>query len=258
MATIIYPSPIFGPVHSRRLGISLGINLLPADGKVCSFDCIYCECGFNEEHRPSLPLPTPAEVSQALEAKLRQMADEGQLPDVLTFAGNGEPTCHPRFAEIISDTIRLRDRYCPQAKVSVLSNSTMIHRPEVHDALMRVDNNILKLDTVDPLYINKVDHPAGTYDVEKIIERMKAFHGHLIIQTMFMRGECNGESVDNTGDEYVQPWLDAVNEIGPRQVMVYTIDRETPAQGLLKATPAQLDAIKQRVEALGIPCSASY
>ncbi|MBR1449042.1 MAG: radical SAM protein [Prevotella sp.] len=258
MATIIYPSPIFGPVHSRRLGISLGINLLPADGKVCSFDCIYCECGFNEEHRPSLPLPMPAEVSQALEAKLRQMADEGQLPDVLTFAGNGEPTCHPRFAEIISDTIRLRDRYCPQAKVSVLSNSTMIHRPEVHDALMRVDNNILKLDTVDPLYINKVDHPAGTYDVEKIIERMKAFHGHLIIQTMFMRGECNGESVDNTGDEYVQPWLDAVSEIGPRQVMVYTIDRETPAQGLLKATPAQLDAIKQRVEALGIPCSASY
>ncbi|MBQ8463403.1 MAG: radical SAM protein [Prevotella sp.] len=258
MATIIYPSPIFGPVHSRRLGISLGINLLPADGKVCSFDCIYCECGFNEEHRPSLPLPTPAEVSQALEAKLRQMADEGLLPDVLTFAGNGEPTCHPHFAEIISDTIRLRDRYCPQAKVSVLSNSTMIHRPEVHDALMRVDNNILKLDTVDPVYINKVDHPAGTYDVEKIIERMKAFHGHLTIQTMFMRGECNGESVDNTGDEYVQPWLDAVSKIAPRQVMVYTIDRETPAQGLLKATPAQLDAIKQRVEALGIPCSASY
>ena len=258
MATIIYPSPIFGPVHSRRLGVSLGINLLPADGKVCSFDCIYCECGFNEEHRPSLPLPTPAEVSQALEAKLRQMTSEGQLPDVLTFAGNGEPTCHPRFAEIISDTIRLRDRYCPQAKVSVLSNSTMLHRPEVHDALMRVDNNILKLDTVDPLYINKVDHPVGTYDVHTVIERMKAFHGHLIIQTMFMRGECNGESVDNTGDEYVQPWLDAVSEIGPRQVMVYTIDRETPAQGLLKATPAQLDAIKQRVEALGIPCSASY
>ena len=162
MSTIIYPSPIFGPVHSRRLGISLGINLLPADGKVCSFDCIYCECGFNEDHRPSLPLPTREEVARKLEEKLQQMVADEQLPDVLTFAGNGEPTCHPHFAEIISDTIRLRDQYCPKAKVSVLSNSTMIHRQQVHDALMRVDNNILKLDTVDPAYINKVDHPNGT------------------------------------------------------------------------------------------------
>ena len=258
MSTIIYPSPIFGPVHSRRLGISLGINLLPPDGKVCSFDCIYCECGFNEDHRPTLPLPTRQEVATKLEAKLQQMVAEGQLPDVLTFAGNGEPTCHPHFAEIIDDTIRLRNQYCPKAKVSVLSNSTMIHRTEVHNALMRVDNNILKLDTVDPIYINKVDHPNGTYDVDRIIERMKAFDGHLIIQTMFMRGECDGESVDNTGDEYVNPWLEAVKAIQPQQVMIYTIDRETPTQGLLKATHEQLDAIRDRVIAAGIPCTASY
>ena len=247
-----------GPVHSRRLGISLGINLLPADGKVCSFDCIYCECGFNEDHRPSLPLPTREEVALKLEAKLQEMVADGQLPDVLTFAGNGEPTCHPHFAEIIADTIRLRDQYCPKAKVSVLSNSTMIHRPQVHDALMQVDNNILKLDTVDPAYINKVDHPNGTYDVNLIIDRLKAFQGHVIIQTMFMRGECNGESVDNTGDEYVNPWLEAVKTITPQQVMIYTIDRETPTQGLLKATHEQLDQIRDRVIAAGIPCSASY
>ena len=258
MSTIIYPSPIFGPVHSRRLGISLGINLLPADGKVCSFDCIYCECGFNEDHRPLLPLPTREEVAQKLETKLQQMVTDGQLPDVLTFAGNGEPTCHPHFAEIIADTIRLRNEYCPKAKVSVLSNSTMIHRPQVHDALMQVDNNILKLDTVDPAYINKVDHPNGTYDVNLIIARLKAFHGHVIIQTMFMRGECKGESVDNTGDEYVTPWLEAVKTIAPQQVMIYTIDRETPTQGLLKATHEQLDQIRDRVIAAGIPCSASY
>ena len=258
MSTIIYPSPIFGPVHSRRLGISLGINLLPADGKVCSFDCIYCECGFNEDHRPSLPLPAREEVAQKLEAKLQQMVADGQLPDVLTFAGNGEPTCHPHFAEIIADTIRLRNQYCPKAKVSVLSNSTMIHRPQVHDALMQVDNNILKLDTVDPAYINKVDHPNGTYDVDQIIDRLKAFHGHVIIQTMFMRGECKGESVDNTGDAYVTPWLEAVKAIAPQQVMIYTIDRETPTQGLLKATHEQLDQIRDRVIAAGIPCSASY
>ena len=258
MSTIIYPSPIFGPVHSRRLGLSLGINLLPADGKVCSFDCIYCECGFNEDHRPELPLPTREEVAQKLEEKLQAMQTEGRLPDVLTFAGNGEPTCHPHFAEIIADTIRLRDQYCPDAKVSVLSNSTMIHRQQVHDALMLVDNNILKLDTVDPLYINKVDHPNGTYDVAAIIRHMKAFDGHLIIQTMFMRGECDGESVDNTSEAYVAPWLEAVKEIGPRQVMIYTIDRETPTQGLLKATHEQLDQIRDRVIAAGIPCTASY
>ena len=258
MSTIIYPSPIFGPVHSRRLGISLGINLLPADGKVCSFDCIYCECGFNEDHRPSLPLPTREEVAQKLEAKLQEMAANNQLPDVLTFAGNGEPTCHPHFAEIIADTIRLRDQYCPKAKVSVLSNSTMIHRQPVHDALMRVDNNILKLDTVDPIYINKVDRPNGAYDVALIIDRLKAFNGHVIIQTMFMRGDCQGESVDNTGEEYVAPWLEAVKAIGPQQVMIYTIDRETPTQGLLKATHEQLDQIRDRVIAAGIPCTASY
>ena len=258
MSTIIYPSPIFGPVHSRRLGISLGINLLPADGKVCSFDCIYCECGFNEDHRPELPLPKREDVAEKLEQKLKLMVSEGQLPDVLTFAGNGEPTCHPHFPEIINDTIRLRDKYCPEAKVSVLSNSTMIHHKSVHDALMLVDNNILKLDTINQEYINKVDHPNGTYDVEKIIENIKAFNGHAIIQTMFMRGECKGESVDNTGDEFVNPWIEAVKDIKPQQVMIYTIDRETPAQGLLKATHEQLDAIRDRVIAAGIPCTASY
>ena len=267
MSTVIYPSPIFGPIHSRRLGISLGINLQPADGKVCTFDCIYCECGFNKDHRPTLPRPSRELVAQKLEEQLQKMVADKQLPDVLTFAGNGEPTTHPHFAEIIDDTIRLRNQYCPHAKVCVLSNSTMIHRPEVHDALLRVDDNILKLDTVDPTYINKVDRPTGTYDVNNIIEGMKTFEGHIIIQTMFMRGamqrtDGNGqvttESVDNTGEEFVGPWLEAVKAIRPQQVMVYTIDRETPAQGLEKASREQLDAIRDRVIAAGIACTASY
>ena len=257
MSTIIYPSPIFGPIHSRRLGISLGINLMPADGKLCSFDCIYCECGFNADHRPTLPRPTRDEVAAKLEQTLQRMTAEGQLPDVLTFAGNGEPTCHPHFAEIIGDTIRLRNQYCPQAKVCVLSNSTMIHRQSVHDALMLVDDNILKLDTVNPQYINKVDRPNGHYDVQTIIDRMKAFNGHIIIQTMFMRGQYQGESVDNTSEQYVAPWLDVVKQINPQQVMVYTIDRETPAHGLEKASREQLDAIRDRVIAAGISCTAS-
>ena len=258
MSTIIYPSPIFGPVHSRRLGLSLGVNLLPADGKVCTFDCVYCECGFNADHRPQLPLPTREEVAEALEAKLRQMQADGRLPDVITFAGNGEPTSHPHFPEIVDDTIRLRDSYCPQAKVSVLSNATLIHRQQVHDALMRVDNNIQKLDTISPGYIRQVDRPQGSYDVLQVIEHLKAFQGHVIIQSMFMQGSCGGESVDNTGDDYVLPWLKAVADIAPQQVMVYTIDRETPMHSLLKATPQQLDRIALLVRQLGIPCSVSY
>lgn len=259
MSTVIYPSPIFGPIHSRRLGVSLGINLMPADGKVCTFDCIYCECGFNADHRPTLPRPTREEVAAALEAKLKEMAENGPKPDVLTFAGNGEPTVHPHFAEIIDDTIRLRDKYCPQAKVSVLSNSTMLHHKQVHEALMRVDNNILKLDTVSIEYIKKVDRPQQpNYNVEDIIESLSAFKGHVIIQTMFMKGQADGVNISNVKEEYIEPWLKAVERIKPMEVMVYTIDRETPAKGLLKATHEELDGIRDRVTAMGIPCTASY
>ena len=258
MSTVIYPSPIFGPVHSRRLGVSLGINLLPADGKFCSFDCIYCECGFNADFRPHRKLPTREQVRDALEARLKDMQANGPRPDVLTFAGNGEPTAHPQFAAIIDDTLVLRDRYFPQTKVSVLCNSTFIHKPDVFAALNRVDNNILKLDTVDAAYINKVDRPTGRFDVNQVIECMKAFRGNLIIQTMFMKGTFLGESVDNTSDAYVLPWLEAVKEIAPRQVMIYTIDRETPAPNLLKATRDELYRIGRMVEAAGIPVSVSY
>ncbi len=259
MSTIIYPSPIFGPIHSRRLGTSLGVNLQPADGKLCTFDCIYCECGFNADHRPTLPRPSRELVAERLEATLDGMRAKGQKLDVITFAGNGEPTAHPDFAAIIDDTISLRNRYCPEAKVSVLSNSTMAHRPEVHAALMRVDNNILKLDTVCPEYIRRVDRPtSAAYDVERIIETMASFHGHVTIQTMFMKGSSNGHDVNNTGDEYVDPWLQAVMRIKPREVMIYTIDRETPDHGLLKATHEELNGIRDRVAAMGIECTASY
>ena len=258
MSTIIYPSPIFGPVHSRRLGVSLGINLMPADGKVCTFDCIYCECGFNADHRPTLKRPTREEVSTALEARLRRMKEEGVLPDVLTFAGNGEPTAHPDFLNIIKDTITLRNRYCPAAKVSVLSNATLIMRPQVFEALMLVDNNILKLDTVNTEYISIVNRPTSHYDVRELIEKMKEFRGHCIVQTMFMHGISNGQDVGNLTDKYIDPWLKAVKEISPQQVMIYTIDRETPDHDLTKATHEELDSIVARIEAMGIKASASY
>ena len=258
MSTVIYPSPIFGPVHSRRLGVSLGINLLPADGKFCTFDCIYCECGYNADFRPHLKLPTREEVQQALEARLLDMQQNGPKPDVLTFAGNGEPTAHPQFAGIIDDTLALRDKYFPKAKVSVLSNSTFIHKPEVFEALCKVDNNILKLDTINETYIHEVDRRTGHYDVKQIIECLKAFQGKLIIQSLFMKGTHQGLSVDNTSDEYVLPWLEIVKEIAPQQVMIYTIDRETPSPLLEKASHEELDHIAAQVQQAGIPVSVSY
>lgn len=255
MSTIIYPSPIFGPVNSRRLGVSLGINLMPADGKVCTFDCLYCECGYNADFRPTLKRPTREEVKEGLEQVLRQRREDNLPLDDISFAGNGEPTGHPDFKAIVEDTILLRNEYFPKASLSVLSNSTFIDREDVRQTLMLVDNNILKLDTIDPAYIQKLDRPQQpSYDVRNIIENMKRFNGHVIIQTMFL---C-GDGMDDTSEHYVEPWLRAIEDIKPQKVMVYTIDRETPDQKLRKASRPTLDAIKARVEELGITCTASY
>lgn len=258
MSTIIFPSPIFGPVHSRRLGVSLGINLLPADGKICSFDCIYCECGYNKDFRTKTPLPTRLEVSTALEAKLKEMKANGPTPDVLTFAGNGEPTIHPEFAEIIEDTITLRNTYFPEAKISVLSNAAHINRPKVFEALKKVDNNILKLDTVDEEYVRLIDRPVARYQLSEVIENMKAFQGNCIIQTMFLKGDCQGVDVNNTTDKYVLPWIKTLKEIAPRQVMIYTIDRETPTHCLQKATHQELDRIMDLLTKEGFSATVSY
>ncbi len=257
MSTVIYDSPVFGPIHSRRLGISLGINLLPKGGKVCSFDCIYCECGLNKERRTKNPLPTANEVEEGLRHKLQEMKQEGIVPDVLTFAGNGEPTLHPSFPEIVDRVRRIRDELCPSAKMSILSNATQIRRPEIREALRHFDNNILKLDTVNPAYINNVDRPQGHYDVEEQIRCLEMFQEQCIIQTMLMRGEYDGHDLDNTGEAYVGPYLEALARIKPKAVMLYTLDRETPVGGLLKADADVMQSIAERIRALGIEVSVS-
>ena len=257
MSTIIYDSPIFGPVHSRRLGISLGINLLPKGGKFCSFDCIYCECGLNRERRTKNPLPTADEVVDGLKEKLQELKQEGIVPDVLTFAGNGEPTLHPHFPEIVDRVREVRDSLCPSAKMSILSNATQIRRPEIRQALLHFDNNILKLDTVSPIYIYNVDRPQGHYDVEEQIACLELFRGKCIIQTMLMRGNYEGKDLDNTGEKYVVPYLEALARIKPKAVMLYTLDRETPVEGLEKADAQVMQSIAERIRALGIEVSVS-
>lgn len=251
---ILYDSPIFGPVHSRRLGISLGINLLPSDGKWCSFDCIYCECGLNKDSKASAALPTKEEVCEKLKEKLENLRKENITPDVLTFAGNGEPTLHPDFPAIVKEVIEVRNRFCPSAKISILSNSTRVTDPKVREALMLFDNPIMKLDTVDASYIHNVDRPVGTYDVKNIIEGLKSMQGKCIIQTMFMKG--NG--VNDISENYLQPYLSCLQEIKPRSVMIYTIARATPVEGLEKASHEELDAVADRIRNLGLTCSVSY
>lgn len=258
MSTVLYPSPIFGPIKSRRLGISLGINLLPADGKICTFDCIYCECGYNKDFRPHNSFIKRNIVKIELEKKLQEMTQQKISPDVLTFAGNGEPTLHPQFEEIVGDTMALRDTYFSSAKISVLSNATQILKPSVFRALCKVDNNILKLDTVDFQYIRLINQPSCVYNIDHLINCMKQFNGHLIIQTMFLKGTYNNICVDNISDFYVKPWLDVLKQINPEQVMIYTIDRETPDHDLKKALPEELDAIALKVRRQGMKVSVGY
>lgn len=255
--TSLYDNIIFGPIRSRRLGLSLGVNLLPIESKLCSFDCIYCECGWNDEHPGKRRFNAREDVRDMLDATLQKMVAEGTPPDVITFAGNGEPTMHPDFENIIADTIALRDKHCPAAKVSVLSNATQIHREDVRRALLRVDNNILKLDSAFDETVQLVNKPQGAYTVARTVELLKAFEGNLILQTMFLRGEYLGKRVDNTTEEEVVAWLKLVAEIRPKQVMVYSLDRDTPCQTLEKVEKDELREIAARVEALGITCSVA-
>lgn len=256
MPTKLYDDIIFGPVRSRRLGLSLGVNLLPLDCKLCSFNCIYCECGWTEKgHKATFN--KREDVARLLADKLFEMVNADNAPDVITFAGNGEPTMHPDFEGIIDDTIALRDRLCPSAKVSVLSNATQIGREDVRRALLRVDNNILKLDSAFDDTVRLVNMPAGNYTVARTVELMKLFEGRLIVQTMFLRGTCDGRAIDNTTESEVSAWLRLVREIAPRSVMVYSLDRDTPCPTLEKVPRAELEAIARRVEAAGIPCSVA-
>jgi wyosine [tRNA(Phe)-imidazoG37] synthetase (radical SAM superfamily) len=258
MSTFLFDQIIFGPVRSRRLGVSLGVNLMPTDNKVCSFNCIYCECGWNPKKREQKSkLPTREQVKQKMEEKLREMVQNNELPDVITFAGNGEPTLHPEFEEIIDDTIELRDKLTPNARIAVLSNSSMLHKPSVVRALLKVEDNILKLDSAFEETVELIDCPVGHFNLSEVVANLKAFNGKLIIQTLFLRGNFNGQAIDNATEREVSAWLKLIHEIKPSQVMIYTIDRDTPAEGLEKVKIEELKQIASRVEALGIKVQVS-
>lgn len=253
MVTILFHETVFGPIHSRRLGSSLGVNLSPIDGKVCSFDCLYCEAGYNAQGQGKQGLPSRESVKRHLAARLKEMSEKGESLDVITFSGNGEPTIHPQFKEIIHDTIMLRDRHYPQAKVSVLSNSTFLGNPKVVEALRKVDNNILKLDSALDRTMRLLNRPANpNVVVEGIIQDIMQFSGSCTIQTMLLRGEHDGKPVDNTTDEEIDALIDAYRRIAPKEVMIYSIDRKTPEEHLEKISAEEMERIGKRIADAGI------
>lgn len=230
---------VFGPIRSRRLGSSLGINLLPEKGKICTFDCIYCECGWNIDGRDDTQLPSAERVRNALEAKLQQCKANQTPIDSITFSGDGEPTINPEFPQIIDDTIRLRDLYYPNSKITVLSNATMVHKPEVFAALRKVDNPTMKIDAPTNELVERINHPAPGYDIHRVVEALKQFNGDFILQTMFLRSK----DFDSSSPEVLNGWMDIVRVLKPREVMVYTIDRPTPEEGLQKFTVEEMKTL---------------
>jgi wyosine [tRNA(Phe)-imidazoG37] synthetase (radical SAM superfamily) len=259
MATFLFEEIIFGPVKSRRLGLSLGINLLPAKKKICNFNCIYCECGWTGDIGNAISqLPGRQAVLEALERKLSIMKDENQQPDVITYAGNGEPTLHPEFPGIIDGSLLLRDKCFPESKIAVLSNSTNINNPLIKAALKRVDMNILKLDSAFSSTIKIHNQPGVKVNVEELINDLIGFKGKVIIQTLFLRGIYNGIVIDNTTSREINAWLKAIERIGPMEVMIYTISRDTPKGGQLRKIPVkELRKIAALVERIGIKTQIS-
>lgn len=249
--SILFETLVFGPIKSRRLGKSLGINLMPEIGKICSFDCIYCECGWNPEKKNIGRLPKKEVFEKVLEDRLKELVGTEDEPDSITFSGNGEPTLHPDFVEIIDITIKLRNKYIPNAKISVLTNGTMLHKKEIFDAISKIDNNIIKIDGGTYETIKAINKPNVDFDLNQYIELLKKFNGNLIIQTCFLRGKHNDFIVDNTTKEEIDLWIEHIKNIKPRKTMVYAIDRETPEKNLEKIGLNELQTIVKPLIQLG-------
>ena len=250
MSTFLFDNYVFGPVKSRRLGNSLGINLLPIQSKTCNFNCVYCECGLTLDNTGKLP--SAGEIEKLLRNRLEKALSNNEKIDSITYAGNGEPTMHPEFERIIDLSINLRNELYPKAIISVLSNAMLIRKSKVKDALDKVDRNILKIDSVFPETINLINCPIEDYNLNTVIQEMKGFKKKPWIQTLFLKGTVNGISFDNSSDKEVNAWLNVIQKIQPEAVMIYSLARNTPYESLKSIGKKRLLEISELLKKLSI------
>lgn len=255
MGTFLFDKTIFGPIKSRRFGDSLGINLLPNDYKLCNLDCVYCECGWTLPPNQKVELPSYEEVAEEFENYLIKIKAEGVNVDSFTFAGNGEPTVHPEFPRIIDLSMALRDKYYPEANVAVLSNGLLINKDGIREALHKVDLPVLKLDAGTDRTYHLIDRPKTKRSLEYLAEHYKKLADKVVIQTLFLRGEYKGDKFDNTTEEEVSAWIELVKKINPKDVMIYSLERDTPTDNLETIDAEKLEEISQRIQKEGIKAS---
>lgn len=228
---------VYGPVYSRRLGTSLGINPLPLSYKFCDFDCVYCQYGWTPEKKGRERLKRVAELAREIEDAFRKLADAGHRVDCITIAGNGEPTIHPDFPEFVTALLKLRDHYFPGVKTGILSDASQAYRPEIKEALEKLDERYMKLDAGSPELIEQINRPRGNFNYDKMLKGLKNLKA-IVIQSLFMQG-----SYDNTGEIALREWSQTVRMLQPREVQIYTIDRRPADAGLRKVPSEELQRI---------------
>ena len=251
---MLFENTIIGPIHSRRLGNSLGINLLPLKRKFCTYDCIYCECGWNEETiENDIELPKYEDVRVLLEKRLEELKAEGIQVDSFTFAGNGEPTLHPDFPKVVDLVVEIRNKYYPKAVITLLTNATQLSRPEIYNALLKLDNPVLKLDAGMAAMRNSINKPTSEkYSFDELVSNLIRFGNKGIIQTLLLRGNNDGKTISNVSKEDFGEYIELLKKIRPKYVMLYAIDRATPEKDLEKLTVDELEIHAQKIRNEGI------
>ena len=252
----LWESIAFGPIHSRRLGNSLGINLQPTTEKICSFNCVYCECGWTPEKEIDTSLCYDLDtILQAIEKKLKICQQENIPVDSITFSGNGEPTLHPDFSKIIDNLLVLRKKYYPQSVITCLSNSTQLNKQDVREALQKIENSILKLDAGSEHLFQLIDRPVIPISLQDILGYLTSFKGNLIIQTLLLKGIIDNEPVDNSSGKELELLIGHIKQLSPKNVMLYSLDRETPGKNLIKISKEELEIVAQQIRASDITVS---
>lgn len=242
-------SIIYGPVKSRRLVKSLGINLLPTNRKICSFNCNYCQYGLTQQvngSETSMDLfPGLAEVINALTLGLEEHPDV----DFVTFSGNGEPTLHPNFAKIVDGVNNVvKTNILSNAKVALLTNGSTLVNKKTMEAISKIDRVYIKLDAPNEPLFRKINKPALSIDFNRMIESMKEV-SNLRLQTMLMEGV-----VTNCDPKSLEDYYNLIAYLQPEEVHIYTIDRPTPVEGLLKVSPEKLNMIAETgAQKTGVP-----